>query len=169
MAPTVRPARSDDVPAILGLIRDLATYERALPEVRATEDQLSASLFGDDPKVFCHVAEADGQIAGFALWFLNFSTWLGTHGVYLEDLYVRPELRGRGVGVALLRALARICVVRGYPRMDWAVLDWNADARAFYASIGADARADWVPYRLTGEALAALGSETAGTARVPEP
>jgi GNAT superfamily N-acetyltransferase len=152
----VRPARSDDVPEVLAMIRELAEYERALPEVHATDVELRASLFGPDPKVFCHIAEVDGRIAGFALWFLNYSTWLGAHGLYLEDLYVRPELRGRHVGGALLRELARVCVARGWPRMDWAVLDWNVDARGFYESIGAEGRTDWIPYRLTGAALEAL-------------
>lgn len=154
--PLVRPAHTGDVPAVLGLIRDLAEYERALHEVHATEDQLRSCLFGADPKVFCHVAEVDGQVVGFAMWFLNFSTWLGAHGVYLEDLYVRPEMRGRRIGGALLRELAQLCVARGYPRLDWSVLDWNVDARGFYDGIGARAQTEWVPYRLTGAALAAF-------------
>ena len=138
------------------LSRRLRAMGVDLREVHATEDQLRASLFGDDPKVFCHIAEVDGEIAGFALWFLNFSTWLGTHGVYLEDLYVRPELRGRGVGAALLHALARICVVRGYPRMDWAVLDWNRPAIGFYKRLGAKLRRQWILTRLTGAPLRRL-------------
>jgi GNAT superfamily N-acetyltransferase len=154
--PLVRPARPDDVPDVLAMIRELADYERALDQVLATEDRLRATLFADRPEVFCHVAEAGGGTAGFALWFVSYSTWLAAHGLYLEDLYVRPAHRGRGLGRALLRELARVCVARGWPRLDWAVLDWNADARRFYASVGADARTDWVPYRITGAALRAL-------------
>jgi GNAT superfamily N-acetyltransferase len=148
----VRPATPEDVPLILGLIRELAEFERALHEVHATEDALRATLFAERPAAFCHIAEYDGQAAGFALWFLNYSTWLGGHGLYLEDLYVREEVRGKGIGIALLAELAGICVDRGYPRLEWSVLDWNP-ARGFYESIGASARTEWIPYRLTGEAL----------------
>lgn len=149
----IRPARPADVSAILRLIRDLAEYERALDEVRATEDLLHAALFGPDPRAHAHIAEhTDGTVAGFALWFVNFSTWLGRHGIYLEDLYVRPELRGYGYGRALLAELARICVDRGYPRLEWWVLNWNP-AREFYHSIGAVAMDEWVPYRVDGTAL----------------
>lgn len=158
----VRPARPSDVPDVLAMIRELADYERALPEVRATEEDLSAALFGDMPRVFCHAAELDGEIVGFALWFVSFSTWLGTHGLYLEDLYVRPGARGRGAGRALLAELARICVARGHARLEWAVLDWNVDARAFYAALGAHARTDWVPYRVEGASLRALAGEEQG-------
>ena len=116
------------MPAIYQLVRDLAEYERALQHVSATEDDLLQSLTADPPAVFAHVAEHDGEVVGFALWFLSFSTWEGKHGIYLEDLYVRPDMRGGGHGRALLAGLARICVQRGYPRLEWAVLNWNAAA-----------------------------------------
>jgi GNAT superfamily N-acetyltransferase len=148
----VRPATPGDVGLILSLIRELAEFERALHEVHATEESLRSTLFTERPAAFCHIAEYDGQAAGFALWFLNYSTWLGGHGLYLEDLYVREQFRGSGIGIALLAGLARICVDRGYPRLEWSVLDWNP-ARGFYESIGASALTEWVPYRLTGEAL----------------
>jgi GNAT superfamily N-acetyltransferase len=153
----VRPATPADVGLILSLIRELAEFERSLPEVHATEDSLRATLFAERPAAFCHIAEYDGQAAGFALWFLNYSTWLGGHGLYLEDLYVRDQVRGKGIGIALLAELARICVERGYPRLEWWVLDWNP-ARGFYESIGASALTEWIPYRLTGEALQQMAS-----------
>ena len=156
----IRPARAADIPAIHQMIRDLAEYERSLPEVSATEDDLRAALLGGHPSLFAHVAEEDGQVAGFALWFLNYSTWLGKHGIYLEDLYVRPERRGQGHGRALLAELARICVDRGYGRLDWSVLDWNSPTRRFYESVGAVTVDEWVIYRLTGPALRALAAGT---------
>lgn len=149
----IRPARSEDVPTILDLIKELADYERAPDQVEATETSLRESLFGADPAVFCHVAEHEGQIAGFALWFLNFSTWKGRHGIYLEDLYVRPHLRGFGYGTELLRTLARIATDRGYGRFEWWALDWNEPAIRFYKSIGAEAMDAWTVYRVTGHAL----------------
>ena len=154
----IRPARLADVPAIYQLIRDLAAYERAPPEVTGTLEDLQQSLFGPDPAVFAHVAEQDGEVAGFALWFLNYSTWTGTHGIYLEDLFVEAGVRGHGHGKALLAELARICVERGYERLEWAVLDWNTPSISFYRSIGARAMDEWEIYRLSGPALAALGS-----------
>ena len=153
----IRPATPDDVGLILSLIRELAEFERALHEVHATEESLRSTLFAERPAAFCHIAEYDGQAAGFALWFLNYSTWLGGHGLYLEDLYVREQARGKGVGVALLAELARICVDRGYPRLEWWVLDWNP-ACGFYESIGASALTEWIPYRLTGESLQQMAS-----------
>ena len=156
----IRPARAADIPAIHQMIRDLAEYERSLPEVSATEDDLRAALLGGHPSLFAHVAEEDGELAGFALWFLNYSTWLGRHGIYLEDLYVRPERRGQGHGRALLAELARICVDRGYGRLDWSVLDWNSPTRRFYESLGAVTVDEWVIYRLTGPALHALAAGT---------
>ena len=119
----IRPARAADVPVIYQLIRDLAGYEKALPEVTGTEQDLRQALLADSPAVFVHVAEHDGEVVGFALWFLNFSTWAGQHGIYLEDLYVRPDMRRFGLGRALLAELARICVERGYARLEWWVLD----------------------------------------------
>ncbi|QGV79903.1 GNAT family N-acetyltransferase [Streptomyces ficellus] len=155
----IRSAVVDDVPALYAMVRELAEYEKALDEVRATEEQLREALFGERPAAFAHIAETeDGQVAGFALWFLNFSTWRGVHGIYLEDLYVRPELRGGGHGKALLRELARICVERGYERLEWSVLNWNAPSIAFYESLGARPQDEWTVYRLTDGALERLGS-----------
>ena len=155
----IRVARPEDVPAIYRLIRELARYEECLPEVTATEHDLRRSLFGSDPAVYAHVAVGeDGAVVGFALWFLNYSTWTGTHGIYLEDLFVEPGTRGRGYGKALLAELARICVERGYRRLEWAVLDWNTPSIEFYKAIGARAMGEWDNYRLTGPALSALGS-----------
>jgi GNAT superfamily N-acetyltransferase len=142
----------EDVPEILALIKELAEFERALDEVHATEDALLATLFGERPAAFCHIAEYDGEVAGLALWFLNYSTWLASHGLYLEDLYVREAQRGNGIGLALLAELAAICSERGYPRLEWWVLDWNP-ARGFYETLGATALTEWIPYRLIGTAL----------------
>ncbi len=164
-APDVRPAVCTDVPLLLTMIGELAEYERAGHKVRATENQLQATLFGDRPAAFCHVAEVGDEVVGFALWFLNFSTWTGAHGIYLEDLYVRPQRRAAGVGSALLRELAAVCVDRGYPRLEWSVLDWNVDARGFYVALGAEARGDWVPYRVSGAALADLADGRTGPRR----
>jgi GNAT superfamily N-acetyltransferase len=154
----IRPARLADVPAIYELIRDLAGYERALSEVTGTEADLRRSLFGPDPAVFAHVVDDDGEIGGFALWFLNYSTWLCQHGIYLEDLYVKPELRDRGLGRALLAELAALCVERGYGRLEWWVLDWNTPALGFYAALGAAGLTDWTVHRLTGAPLRALAA-----------
>ena len=141
------------------MMLELAEYERARHEVTATEDDLRRALFGPQPALFAHVAEADGQPAGFAVWFLNYSTWAGRHGIYLEDLYVRPRWRGGGHGRALLAELARICVARGYARLEWWVLDWNTPARGFYESLGAVPMDEWTVHRLTGPALAALAGQ----------
>jgi GNAT superfamily N-acetyltransferase len=155
----IRTATPADVPVIHALIRDLAEYEKALDEVRVTEEQLREALFGERPAAFAHIAQDDasGEAVGFALWFLNFSTWRGVHGIYLEDLYVRPEARGGGHGKALLRELARICVERGYERLEWSVLDWNEPSINFYKSLGALPQDGWSVYRLTDGALAGLG------------
>jgi GNAT superfamily N-acetyltransferase len=152
----IRSATPADVPVIHGLVRDLAEYERGLHEVRATQEQLRDVLFGERPAAFCDIAEVEGEVAGFALWFLNFSTWLGCHGIYLEDLYVRPDRRRDGIGRALLVHLARRCVERGYGRLEWSVLDWNEPALGFYRSIGAVPMDEWTVHRLTGDALAEL-------------
>ena len=153
----IRSARPDDVPVIHQMIIDLAVYEREPDAVKATEEDLHAALFGPQPALFGHVAQdPDGAVVGFALWFLNYSTWLGTHGVYLEDLYVRPEARGAGYGKQLLSTLAAICIERGYKRLEWWVLDWNKPSRDFYEALGADPLTEWVPYRVTGQALASL-------------
>ena len=151
----VRPVTPADVPEIVAMIRELAEYERALHEVQATEEHLHRTLFADEPAVFGHVAEVDGAVAGMAIWFLNYSTWLGVHNLYLEDLYVRPQHRGSGTGKLLLQTLAQTCIQRGYARLEWWVLDWNP-ARGFYAAIGADALTEWIPYRVSGEALTSL-------------
>jgi GNAT superfamily N-acetyltransferase len=153
----IRMATIDDVPTILGFIRDLAEYERSLDKVRVTEEQLRRDLFGERPVAFVHLAEAEGVAVGFSLWFLTYSTWEGRHGIYLEDLYVRPEARGGGHGRALLVELARLAVERGYGRFEWAVLNWNAPAIGFYESLGAKPQDEWTVYRLDGDALAALG------------
>ena len=155
----IRPAQAADIPAIHQMIVDLATYERSRREVSATEDHLRAALLagpGGQPSLFAHVADEGGQAVGFALWFLTYSTWLGRHGIHLEDLFVKPERRGQGHGRALLAELARICVERGYGRLEWSVLDWNAPARRFYESLDAVTVDEWVVYRLTGPALHAL-------------
>ena len=150
---SVRPVRPDDVPAVVGLVRELAEYEKAAHEVRLTEGQLRESLFGTSPALFGHVATADGAVVGTALWFLNFSTWRGTHGIYLEDLYVQPEHRGGGLGKELLRTLAETCVQRGYNRLEWAVLDWNTPSIEFYKAAGAVPLDEWTVFRLTDDAL----------------
>jgi len=150
---TVRRIRPDDVPAVVGLVRELADYERALHEVRLTEEQLTERLFGDSPALFGHVAVVDGEVVGMALWFLNFSTWRGTHGIYLEDLYVSPAHRGTGLGKELLRTLAALCVERGYSRLEWSVLDWNTPSIDFYKAAGAFPMDDWTVFRLTDDAL----------------
>jgi GNAT superfamily N-acetyltransferase len=155
--PAVRAARPEDVPTIRALIAELAAYERAADQARATEEQLRAALFGERPAVFALVAEADGVVVGFALWFLNFSTWQGVHGIYLEDLYVRPEQRGRGLGKALLQSLAAIAVARGYARFEWWVLNWNTPAIEFYRAMGAVAMDEWTVFRLSGDPLRSVG------------
>ncbi|MDQ3454496.1 MAG: GNAT family N-acetyltransferase [Actinomycetota bacterium] len=151
----IRHAGPQDVEPILAMVAELADYERSSDQARMTAVQLHAALFGPTPALFGHVAvDAAGQPVGFALWFLNFSTWAGTHGIYLEDLYVRPAARGGGYGKELLRALAALCVERGYARLEWWVLDWNQPAMDFYRAAGAVAMDEWTVFRLTGPALA---------------
>jgi len=152
----IRRAVAADVPEILALIRELAIYERAEEEAKATPEQLLAVLFADQPTVFCEMLEVDGAVAGFALWFLNFSTWTGSYGIYLEDLFVRPEYRHRGYATELLQHLAQECVTQGYARFQWSVLDWNEPAISFYQSLGAVAMDEWTTYRLAGPALSAF-------------
>ena len=155
----IRTAVASDVPSIHAMVRELADYEKAPHEAKATEEQLHAALFGPHPAAFAHIAEDDttGETVGFALWFLNFSTWTGVHGIHLEDLYVRPEARRGGHGRALLARLAQICVERGYGRLEWSVLDWNAPAIDFYASLGATPMDEWTVFRLAGDPLSELG------------
>lgn len=153
---TVRPARPEDAALILGFIRDLAEYEKLLDECQASRGDIEAILFCPNPRAFCDIAELDGAPVGFALWFYNVSTFTGRHGIYLEDLFVRPEARGAGAGKALLAGLARRCVDEGLPRLEWAVLNWNAPSIAFYDSLGAGRQDEWSVRRLTGEALARL-------------
>lgn len=159
MTVTVRSAVVADVPLILELIRGLAEYERLAHEVRATEVGLRAALFGPTPGPEVLIAESDGAPAGFALFFHNFSTFLGRRGLYLEDLFVRPEFRGRGIGRRLLAELAALAVARECGRLEWSVLDWNAPAIGFYRSLGAVPMDEWTIFRLTGDALAALATE----------
>ena len=157
----IRRAVEPDLEVIATLIRDLARYERASEMAQATTQQLRESLFGAAPQVFCELVEDDeGDVAGFAVWFLNYSTWTGTHGVYLEDLFVHPAARGRGYGKALLVYLAQICVRRGYARLQWSVLDWNTPSIEFYESLGARPQNEWTVYRLSGAALEAVASPT---------
>lgn len=153
----IRPARKEEVSIILQLIKDLAEYEKAPDEVKASEREILQTVFADNPKVFCDFVEVDGEIAGMAIWFLNYSTWQGKHGIYLEDLYVKPEYRGRGFGKALLQHLASICNERGYGRFQWWVLDWNSPAIEFYRSLGAEAMSEWTVYRVSDEPLRRLG------------
>jgi GNAT superfamily N-acetyltransferase len=181
-AGVIRSVRPDDVPALLGLVRELATFEREPDAVTATEADVTAALFGPTPALFGVVAEArqhsglvaearqhsglvaeadgDSVIAGFALWFVSFSTWNGRHGIYLEDLYVKPEFRGHGYGRELVTALARVAHERGYGRVEWSVLDWNESAHRFYRSLHAVPMQEWTTWRLSGPALAALGVQT---------
>jgi GNAT superfamily N-acetyltransferase len=158
MGVEIRQVSRADVPAVVAMVHDLAEFERAPGQCHLTTAQLEAALFAERPALFGHVATLDGEAVGMALWFLNFSTWRGVHGVHLEDLYVRPEARGKGVGRALLATLATVCAERGYDRLDWWVLHWNP-AREFYHSINATALDEWVPYRLTGPALRTLAAE----------
>ena len=156
MSVAVREAVPADASLIYGFVRALADYEKLLDEVEATEADLAGHLFCEAPRLFCDIAEADGKPVGFAIWFYNYSTFKGRHGIYLEDLFVVPEARGLGAGKALLRALAKRCVAQGLARLEWAVLDWNAPSIAFYDSLGAGAMNDWIVRRMTGEPLKAL-------------
>lgn len=157
----MREAREGDVALIHDLIVALADYERLRDDVVATSHDLSLALFGDAPRAFCEIAEWNGAPVGFALWFYNYSTFRGRHGIYLEDLFVKPEARGRGIGKALITRLARRCADEGLHRLQWTVLDWNAPAIAFYESLGAKLDRDWVGCRLHGDALATLAASAA--------
>jgi GNAT superfamily N-acetyltransferase len=155
-APTIdiRAATEADVPRILGFVRELAIYEKAEHEVAATEDDIRRTLFGPEPQARALICRVGGVAVGFAVYFFNYSTWQGRHGLYLEDLYVSPAHRNAGAGKALLQHLARIAVEKGCGRFEWSVLDWNEPAIQFYRSIGAVPMDEWVRYRLTGQALA---------------
>ncbi|TCP49201.1 L-amino acid N-acyltransferase YncA [Tamaricihabitans halophyticus] len=157
----IRPARPDDVPAVVELVHALADYQGAAHKCQLTVEQLNAALFGPKPALFGFVAVADDQVAGMALWFLNFSTWTGTHGVYLEDLYVRDDHRGSGLGKALLATLAEECVRNGYQRMEWSVLEWNTPAINVYDALGAAPAEETLLYRLSGDALSTLAGSIA--------
>jgi GNAT superfamily N-acetyltransferase len=159
MSLTIRKAVPADSALVFDLIRELAEYERLAHEVDATEGQVAAALFGAEPRVFADIAEWEGEPAGFALWFYNFSTFRGRHGIYLEDLFVRPAYRSKGIGRALLRHLARRCRDEGLARLEWWVLDWNEPALRFYRSIGAVPMDEWTVQRVTGAALAKLAGE----------
>jgi len=151
-------ARPDDIGLILSLLRELADYEKLLHEVEATEASIGAALFSDPPRLFCEIATWNGEPAGFAAWFTNFPTFSGRPGIFLEDLFVRPAYRGKGIGKALLAYLARECVANGWSRLQWAVLDWNAPSIAFYKSLGAVLMDEWTLCKVTGPALSALAN-----------
>ena len=159
----IRPAEPRDVTAIVGLVRELADYERALHEVHLTEAGLHDDLFGTTPRVFAHVADVEGEVVGIAIWFFSYSTWRGRHGIYLEDLFVRPAHRGHGLGKALLAALAVEAVRSGCARVEWSVLDWNTPSIDFYRALGAEPMDEWTVFRLTGDALSALAAGSAGS------
>lgn len=154
---TIRAIRPDEVDELFAMICELADYEKSRHEVQSTAEDFRVALFGPNPQLFGLVVEHEGTLGGFAVWYVNFSTWSGKHGIYLEDLYVRPHLRGHGYGKALLAELARICVERGYRRLEWWVLDWNTPAIDFYRSIGALSMDEWTVNRLTGDALERAG------------
>ncbi|MBF6233872.1 GNAT family N-acetyltransferase [Nocardia farcinica] len=157
-AAQIRRATPADVPDLVRLVHDLAEYERARHECTLTTEQLHTALFGPAPALFAHVAEDDGRVVGCAIWFLNFSTWDGVHGIYLEDLYVEPGTRGQGLGKALIAALAKEAVDNGYSRVAWSVLTWNTPSIEFYRSLGAQEQHEWVGYRLSGPELAAVAA-----------
>jgi GNAT superfamily N-acetyltransferase len=160
MSISIRRARKSEVGLIFSLICELAEYEKLLHEVEATEVDIDAALFGDNPRLFCEIAEWNGEPVGFAVWFFNFSTFSGRSGVYLEDLFVRPAHRGKGIGKALLAHLARLCVANGWARLQWSVLDWNTPSITFYKSLGAEMMDEWTVCRINGPALAALAKAT---------
>jgi GNAT superfamily N-acetyltransferase len=157
----IRAARPDDSALIFALVRELAAFEKLSHAMDATSEQIAAALFAPQPRLFCDIAEWEGQGVGFAVWFLNYSTFRGRHGLYLEDIFVRPAFRGRGIGKALMARLAQRCVDEGWARFEWTVLDWNAPSIEFYKSIGAQVMDEWKICRLSGEALAAFGKRGA--------
>jgi GNAT superfamily N-acetyltransferase len=156
MSLAIRPARPGEAGLVLSLIRELAEYEKLAHEVEATEATIADALFGARPLVYCDIAEWSGEPAGFQVWFVNFSTFSGRYGIYLEDLFVRPALRGKGIGKALLAHLAARCVENGWSRLQWSVLDWNTPSIEFYKSLGAELMDEWTVCKVTGEALKTL-------------
>lgn len=161
MSLTIRPARPADADVIFALVRELADYENLQGEVDATPERIAAALFAPEPRLYCDIADWNGEPAGFSVWFLNFSTFRGRHGLYVEDLFVRPTFRGKGIGKALMRRLAQRCVDEGFARFEWAVLDWNSPSIAFYKSIGAQVMDEWKICRLSGAALTGFAREGA--------
>lgn len=159
MSLSIRRAEPDDAALVYELVCALADYEKLRHEVDATPEEIAKALFAPEPRLFCDLAEWDGEAAGFVVWFLNFSTFRGRHGIYLEDVFVKPDFRGRGIGKALMRHLARTCVDNGYARFEWAVLDWNAPSIAFYQSIGAEIKGEWKVCRMSGPALAKFAGQ----------
>ena len=155
----IRLAKPVDVNDIHRLIYELAVYEKAPEAMVATVDQIKDSLFNEHPVAFCHVAEVEGKIVGIALWFLNYSTWLGKPGIYLEDLFVQPEYRGHGIGKDFMKTLAKLCIERDYERFQWWVLNWNTPSIDFYKSLGAVPMDEWTVFRLSGGALKKFASE----------
>jgi len=156
MSLSIRPARPGEASLVFQFVRELAEYEKLEHEVEATEAMIDAALFGEQPRVFCDIAEWDGEPVGFAVWFLNFSTFSGRPGIYLEDIFVRPAFRGRGVGKALMVHLARKCVENGWARLQWSVLDWNTPSIEFYKSLGGVLLDEWTVVRVSGDALTRL-------------
>ena len=159
---TIRPAVPADAAAVFGLVRALARYEKLEDKVVASEADIATALFGPAPRVFCDLAEIDGAVVGFALWYYSFSTFVGRHGIYLEDLYVEPPFRGQGLGRGLVVHLARRCVEENLGRLEWSVLDWNEPAIQFYRAQGARLLDDWTICRVDGDALLALGGPSGG-------
>ena len=159
MSLSIRRAEPADAALVYELVCALADYEKLRHEVDATPEEISKALFAPEPRLYCDLAEWNGEAAGFAVWFLNFSTFRGRHGIYLEDVFVKPDFRGRGIGKALMRHLARTCVDNGYARFEWAVLDWNAPSIAFYQSIGAEIKGEWKVCRMSGPALAKFAGQ----------
>jgi len=151
---TMRPVSEDEVELVHDMIVELAEFEQAKEHVVATPEQLHTALFAEHPALFCDLIETEaGEVVGFGIWFLNYSTWTGTHGIYLEDLYIRPQHRAGGLGASYLKHLATLCIERGYHRLQWWVLDWNEAAISFYTKIGAQPMSEWTVMRVDGEAL----------------
>ncbi|MCV7299548.1 GNAT family N-acetyltransferase [Mycobacterium barrassiae] len=160
MTELIRPVRLGDEAELTAMIHELAEFEHAADECTVTENQMREALFGDAPIVYGHIAEVDGAAAAAALWFRNFSTWDGVAGIYLEDLFVRPQFRRRGLARKMLAELARECVANGYTRLSWAVLDWNVNAIALYDAVGGKPQSEWITYRVSGPELSALAGES---------